>query len=163
MGNVVNLFKGENQMKKGEISVYDVADTFLALESMPHKKLQKLCYYAYAWHLAIFVGEPLFNSYFEAWIHGPVCPPLYHSYKEYGYFFIPQNDKYPNIDQEKIEFIETIYSLYGHMTADELEALTHNEGPWRNARGNCRPSERCTSKIKDEWMMEFYKKKLVDN
>lgn len=163
MGKVVNLFKGDKQMNQREITVFDIANTFLSFESMPHKKLQKLCYYAYAWHLTVFEGERLFNSYFEAWVHGPVCPPLYHSFKEYGYVYIPKNDKIPNIDKEKVDFVETVYGLYGHMTADELEALTHNEDPWRKARGNYRPSERCTNDIKDEWMIEFYKEELEES
>jgi len=34
-------------------------------------KLQKLLYYAQAWHLALY-GISLFDEEFEAWIHGPV-------------------------------------------------------------------------------------------
>ncbi|MDI9482523.1 MAG: hypothetical protein QM315_04995 [Bacillota bacterium] len=46
MAKIYNIadFKGELSMK--EISIFDVAKTFLHLESMTHKKLQKICYYA---------------------------------------------------------------------------------------------------------------------
>jgi uncharacterized phage-associated protein len=50
-------------------SVFDVANWFLAKEKMTHKKLQKLCYYAQAWHLANH-GQPMMPNRFEAWIHG---------------------------------------------------------------------------------------------
>lgn len=46
MAKIYNIadFKWELSMK--EISIFDVAKTFLHLESMTHKKLQKICYYA---------------------------------------------------------------------------------------------------------------------
>ena len=39
-------------------------------------KLQKLCYYAYGYHLA-WEGRRLFPERFEAWANGPVAPALY--------------------------------------------------------------------------------------
>ena len=65
------------------VNVIDVAHWFLSKESMTHKKLQKLCYYAQAWHCTLRNGEPLFMNPIEAWIHGPVIRSLY---KEYAYF-----------------------------------------------------------------------------
>jgi hypothetical protein len=43
MAKIYNIadFKGELSMK--EISVLDVAKTFLSFQSMTHKKLQKIC------------------------------------------------------------------------------------------------------------------------
>lgn len=40
-------------------------------------KLQKLIYYAQAFHLAIY-ELPFFDEDFEALTHGPVCPEIYH-------------------------------------------------------------------------------------
>jgi len=34
-------------------SVLNIAQCFLSKQGMTHKKLQKLCYYAQAWHLAL--------------------------------------------------------------------------------------------------------------
>ena len=48
-------------------TIFDLADAFLSIEAMPLFKLQKLCYYAQAWHLAIY-NEPLVDAQFEAWI-----------------------------------------------------------------------------------------------
>ena len=72
-------------------TVLDVAQWFLAKEPMTHKKLQKLCYYAQAWHLAL-LNEPLFNENVEAWIHGPVIPALYAKYADYGWSDIPTRE-----------------------------------------------------------------------
>lgn len=38
---------------EAKYSVFDVANWFLAHETMMHKKLQKLCYYAQAWFYAL--------------------------------------------------------------------------------------------------------------
>lgn len=35
-------------------SILDIANWFLSKEPMTHKKLQKLCYYAQAWGLALY-------------------------------------------------------------------------------------------------------------
>ena len=45
--NGLNLTYGEVGKKYGD--VFDLADAFLCIDSMTHKKLQKLCYYAKAW------------------------------------------------------------------------------------------------------------------
>ncbi|HHU17812.1 MAG TPA: DUF4065 domain-containing protein [Clostridiales bacterium] len=94
-----------------EISVLDVAKTFLSFQSMTHKKLQKICYYAQAWHLAL-EGGPLFHERFEAWIHGPVCPELYDYYKIYGWTNIPMEKEIPkNIIKEIYNFVKEIFRV----------------------------------------------------
>ena len=40
-------------------------------DDITHLKLQKLLYYAQAWHLA-HTNAPLFNKEIKAWTHGPV-------------------------------------------------------------------------------------------
>ena len=110
-----------------------IALYFLSLSSMTHKKLQKLCYYAQAWHLANY-GTPLMSNRFEAWIHGPVSPDLYFEYKEWGWLQIPKVSTPPALGDAERTFVENVYSVYGHYTPDELEYLTCRELPWRIAR-----------------------------
>lgn len=58
-------------------SVLDVAAYILESQGpMTHMKLQKLCYYSQAWHLA-WDGVPLFPERIEAWANGPMIPVLY--------------------------------------------------------------------------------------
>ena len=94
--NGLNLTYGEVGKKYGDI--FDLADAFLCINSMTHKKLQKLCYYAKAWYLAIndtnIIKEP-----FEAWVHGAVQPALYQKYKVYGFGYIPLNNKEADIPE----------------------------------------------------------------
>ena len=66
----------------------DVVDYFLGFanetgEWITNLKLQKLVYYAQAWHLAIY-SKPLFNTDFEAWVHGNVIHDLYSECKSWG-------------------------------------------------------------------------------
>lgn len=100
-------FDRENRKGREMITVLDVARAMLTFESMPHKKLQKLCYYTYAWFLT-FYRERLFNGPFEAWIHGPVHPELYQFYKENGWKPIDQvsRESLANIDEKTYEFLK---------------------------------------------------------
>ena len=64
------------------LTAAQVADYFLSLvdedagDSMTNLRLQKLLFYAQAWHLAL-TNRPLFEEDFEAWVHGPVIPSFY--------------------------------------------------------------------------------------
>lgn len=73
-----------------------MAEAFLSIESMTHMKLQKLCYYAKAWYLAIY-GENIITEPFEAWVSGAVQPLLYHKYKIYGLGYIFKNNTWEKI------------------------------------------------------------------
>lgn len=141
------------------LDILDVARYFLSLGSMNHKKLQKLCYYAQAWYYVFCNDEKLIDTYFEAWMHGPVSPQLYREYREWGSLVIPQitYQMELNIPEEKKEFIRKIFYLYKNYSADELEALTHQEKPWREARGNIPPDEACTNKINEQTIKDYYK------
>ncbi|MFC4768754.1 Panacea domain-containing protein [Effusibacillus consociatus] len=142
----------------GKTTIFEVAKAFLSLEAMTHKKLQKLCYYAYSWHLTL-QGERLFRNNFEAWIHGPVDPGLYSEYKHFGWQTIPQEDQSP-IEGELMEFIQEVYDSYGHLDGDELEFLTHKEDPWMEARGSIPEYVPCNNRIKDEVIKDYYLKEL---
>lgn len=143
-------------------TVYDVAKAFLNMEAMTPKKLQKLCYYAYGWYLAL-EKRPLFENKFEAWIHGPVDPGLYTEYKEYGWNEIPKEDKLPSDISENpdvMEFLEEVYASYGHLDGNQLEYLTHRELPWKEARKGLKSYESSNNPIVDENIMEFFSKEL---
>lgn len=141
-------------------NVYEVADTFLAFESMTHKKLQKLCYYAYSWYLTLY-GEKLFDEHFEAWIHGPVSPALYNKYKDYGWKRIPQVDKVPEsilMNEDAYYLIKEVYNSYGHLSGDDLEYLTHREIPWITARNGLPEYLPSNNKLDDLVIVNYYKK-----
>ena len=147
--------RGKDEME----DIKNVAKYFLAKESMTHKKLQKLCYYAQAWYYAI-TNTPLVDTEFEAWVHGPVAPVLYHEYKQWGWLNIPSEPKGIEAisDQVKKSILEAVYSVYGGLTGDQLEQLTHEQEPWQRAREGYRPSEYCRNNID----LELMKKSCYD-
>ncbi len=154
----VNSF---HEMKKaedvGQYSIYEIADWFLNKRSMTQKKMQKLCYYAQAWCYAL-KNKRLIRTDFQAWIHGPVSPALYEKFKSFGYDTIKFTGIYNcKIDREDISLLEDVWETYGDQTGNSLEALTHRELPWIEARRGYAENERCTVAISPETMKKYYK------
>lgn len=146
----------------------DVVDYILAYasesgEALTNLKLQKILYYTQAWHLANF-NRPLFQEDFEAWVHGPVIPELYHELKIKGAAPIQHENKLEEtrkkFDAETMEYLDEVISVYLPFGAYQLELMTHREDPWIEARKNCDPDDRCTEVIKKLSMQRFYGSKI---
>lgn len=144
------------------VTVFDVANYFLRVvdrESgggITHLKLQKLVYYAQAWHL-VFTGQPLFDERIEAWVHGPVCPMLFNHYSTLGFQNIPEPAEPPaEFTTEQTETLEAVWQAYGNYDGKYLEELTHQEPPWREARKGLAPGVHCTDEISRDSMKAFY-------
>lgn len=141
-------------------SIYEVANYFLSKESMTHKKLQKLCYYAQAWFLANH-GEALVPNRFEAWVHGPVSPDLYSRYKNWGWERIPLYTGVICFDDNRCKsFLDKVYDTYGNYDADELERITHSEEPWKNARRGCSVGSYSRNPISLNDMKKYYGERI---
>lgn len=141
-------------------SIYEVARYFLEKESMTHKKLQKLCYFAQAWFLANY-GRQLVPNRFEAWVHGPVSPDLYSRYRGWGWEYIPKGEHEVTFQETGIaDFLDKVYDTYGDYTADELEKITHSEDPWNNARIGCSPGSYSRNPIALKDMRDYYAKRI---
>lgn len=123
---------------------------------MTNLRLQKLLYYAQAWHLA-FTARPLFEDDFEAWTHGPVVRSLYNKFKEYDWrpWPVPSSEM-PGIPEESRPILDEVWEQYGQFSATYLEDLTHQEAPWINARGDREPADRCSGIISKESMRDYY-------
>lgn len=140
-------------------NILDVANFFLSQHDskMTHKKLQKLCYYAKAWSMALR-DEELFSEHFEAWVHGPVSPVLYREFKANGWQVIPATNAPTTLSDEELELLNEVYSTYGYFSGDELESLTHSEAPWIDARGACNPYEPSQEVIDNVVIRDYYLK-----
>ncbi|MGU3395022.1 Panacea domain-containing protein [Priestia sp. D51] len=145
-------------------SAMDVARYFLhksQSDSRPntkitHLKLQKLVYYAQAWHLAM-LNRPLFDSRLEAWVHGPVSPELYNLYRPYGYQVIPHIVASSfAFTKPMLEVLKAVWHIYGDKDAKELEKLTHSETPWLKARGNTPLDMAANTEISRDDMRDYY-------
>jgi uncharacterized phage-associated protein len=113
-------------------------------EELSNMKLQKLLYYAQGHHLAEGRG-PLFSDGIEAWSHGPVVPPVYRAFRDFGSETIrlPQSDSFSwdDVDPGTADFLGRVWNTYGGYSAGRLRAMTHEEPPWQ---GNFRDGERGT-------------------
>lgn len=155
--------KGELKMETrgGKYTVFDVAAWFLNKENMTHKRLQKLCYYAFAWDFAIRDGNLIKNCEFEAWVHGPVNDDLYQQLKGNGMKELTVSNL-PNTftvitDVDDVEFLESVWETYGSYGANALEVMTHRELPWKKARAGCDAFDRCNNVISIDDMAEYYR------
>lgn len=145
----------------------EVIDWYLAKESMTQKKLQKILYYAYAWYLTLqnedqdHLDQKLFKNNFEAWVHGPVIPNVYHAYKNNGYNEIPKHTgEVAAFDQDTLDILEQVWDVYGGYNGNELESITHQEDPWLNARKGYGPLDKCTEQIEDKEIFDYYLQRL---
>lgn len=144
-----------------------VARWYLNKSALSNKKIQKLCYYAYCWFIVFFNDmeaieasdveiKVLCSEKFQAWIHGPVNPKLYHKYKKYSWNLIPKEESAPRFEDQIESLLNQVWNAYGSLSADELETLSHQEYPWQNARRGIPQSESCNNEINDYDILKYY-------
>ncbi|MDL2261548.1 DUF4065 domain-containing protein [Methanimicrococcus sp. OttesenSCG-928-J09] len=141
-----------------QCNITDVANWFLTKDSIQHKKLQKLCYYAVAWHYTLLDAPICQNDEFQAWVHGPVNRILFDKYKNKKWLPISKIHaaEVLEFDEYSEEVLDFVWESYGDSSADRLERITHNEEPWINARGMLRPKEKSENVISTDDMKRFY-------
>lgn len=154
------------------LSPYIIAKSNLAGDGITNKKLQKLLYYVKAWGLVYF-EDGVLSDMFEAWVHGPVCPVVYQAYKKFGFGLIDSNMSEEEAmslvagfrnkrDDEglsdKMDMVDVVFEKYGQITSLQLELLTHEEDPWKEARRGLSPIENGNRVITEESMRRFYGK-----
>lgn len=150
------------------VAHYFIAVANVSGDFMTNLRLQKLVYYAQSWHLA-FYGKPLFQGTFEAWVHGPVLPPLYQEYRSLGSSPIRE----PNFDEDWLdefrqsleeptrELLDSVVETYMVFTPYELERMTHREKPWIEARRGLSPDMPSHFLLNEETMQGYYRQ-LMD-
>lgn len=139
-------------------NVRQIAKWFVKKDAMTQKRLQKLCYYAEAWYFTL-KNKELFNNDLEAWEHGPVSRELRGALGPTGLKDIDARSfsRLSDIsDPDDIELLELVWNTYGGMGANALEALSHTELPWMEARMGCGSGEKCNNLISLETMKKYY-------
>jgi uncharacterized phage-associated protein len=124
-------------------------------EPVSNLKLQKLLYYAQGWHLGLH-GTPLFSDEIQAWIHGPVVPSVFFSFRHFRWNPIEVPADLINIEDSKAAHIQSVFKAYGEFSATQLEALSHDESPWLEARKGLAPNEPSKSVITKDSMRVFF-------
>ena len=137
---------------------------------MSHLKLQKLVYYCDAYSLAYF-GKPLITDDFEAWVHGPVCRRLYDSlkdksklYSDVAYTFdgVDVDKEFNSLTSDQQSLITDVLNQLSSWSSFELEASTHQEAPWKNARKGYGEADKCSVVINKDDMKKFYHSEITD-
>lgn len=145
-------------------TIFDVAKWFLEKDIfMSHKKLQKLCWYAYSWDRFInynIENDDLDKTFIketraEAWVHGAVFPDLYKDFRYDDRVKIESSKKIES--KEFLNFLNEIERIYGGYTGEELESINHQEKPWLNARGKCGPFDRCNKELEIKDIIAEYR------
>lgn len=138
------------------VSAHDVARYILARRgNMTAMKLQKLLYYSQAWSL-VWDEAPLFKEPIEAWANGPVVRDVYDVHK--GSFSVgswPLGDE-SRLSDDQRETIDSVLKFYGDRSAQYLSDLTHEEDPWKTARGPLPPGAPSSALISHASMAEYY-------
>jgi len=155
----------------GTVSALSLSYYILSYVPSSQLKLQKLVYYSEGWHLAYF-EQSIIPEDFEAWVHGPAIRELWDHYKGRGtmlteYYIKPERiDKirsYFNhvLNPQQIEMLNDVIKEYGDKSAYHLEALTHGEKPWKEARKGYSHSQRSEVVISKKTMKTFYQELLA--
>ena len=122
------------------VGAIDVSRLFLSWsrsngDIVTNLKLQKLLYYAQAWHMVNF-NQRLFSEGIEAWVFGPVVPSIYRKYKRHEGMPIPykiKGDEHEPFTGKQLRFLESLFETYNSFSATALVNMTHNEDPWKDA------------------------------
>lgn len=126
-------------------------------EPLTPLRLQKLLYYAQGWSMGLR-SRPLFSEAIEAWDHGPVVREVYREFadqKDQPIGAAGEADS-TALSREDRDFVRSIWEHYKQYSAGKLRAMTHDEEPWRRARGDCRPGERCRNEIAHADMLRHF-------
>lgn len=149
-----------------KISALTIAEYFIDKSNkekkpITNKKLQKLLYYAQVWSL-VLNEEKLFSERIEAWVHGPAIPTVYRRFKGFEFNPIQLDTTGVSFDfsKKQNDLLESIWSIYGKYNAEYLEALTHSEIPWQEARKETSASEPSNNIISLATAKKFYAGKL---
>jgi uncharacterized phage-associated protein len=134
-------------------TVFDVAAHIRArLGDISKFKLNKLAYYVQAWSLA-WNGRPAFAERIEAWKDGPVPRDLWVTMThERG----RRLDNAIPLSSADAALVDRVLQYYGAMSDRDLIDLTHQEGPWQQARGDLPPEAKSSNVITLESMAEYY-------
>jgi uncharacterized phage-associated protein len=125
-------------------------------DELSNLKLQKLLYYAQGHYLAR-CGSPLFTDEMQAWVHGPVVPPVYRAFKKFGSspLMLPDTDPFTwdQVDEATADFLGQVWNTYGCYSAGRLRNMTHDEPPWRD---NWRGDDERGAAIPDDDMQAYF-------
>ncbi|WFF06215.1 DUF4065 domain-containing protein [Micromonospora sp. WMMD1076] len=142
-------------------NAHDVAAAVLAeVGRVTAMKLEKLVYYCQGWHLAR-AGAPLFAEPIEAWREGPVVPLLYRQHRQQLYVSDWPLGDASQLTDAQLDCVRWVTREYGKFSAAELSTMTHNELPWRAARGALPESASSSERLDTDLMRTYYARQMA--
>ena len=130
--------------------------------------IQKLLYFAHA-SFWIEFNRPLIDGVFEAWEYGPVCPPIYHSLKQYGReavsipiqkhdLFTGEVTEITQPDDEDVRLhIGLILNRMGNLSPGHLIDLSHAKGgAWEEVWNKSKTNATISNRIHDTLTVERF-------
>lgn len=144
-------------------------------------KLQKILYYVQSWYMVFFGREnTLFRECPQAWVNGPVYPPVFHEYKDktqgmcdhlrvsdFGTSdadaMLSEVSSILQFDADETKLIESVILMYGSKTQNELIFLSHCELPWAEQRHDLAPFERSERELSFDTMYQYYNERHERN
>jgi uncharacterized phage-associated protein len=145
----------------------DVANWFIdqfdkeSGDVVTHLKVQKLLYYSECW-CQLLLDRELFSENIEAWAHGPVVREVFNEFKSAGWESLNVSEKLVDFDEEVVDVLEQVLEAYGNVSAKTLEQMTHQDQPWKDARGSLSPEARCSNRMSKKKMKEYFMKKYSE-
>jgi uncharacterized phage-associated protein len=144
------------------VDVRHVADQVLSHFKYPIStmKLQKLCYIAHGWSLAIS-DEPLVDDGFEAWANGPVSRKLFRAHAYQGSVDSITGGDRNMLTMAQRATIDGVVLAYAGLSAQQLSDKTHQPGtPWTEARQGLPAGTRSSRPLSDESIKKHFKELL---
>jgi uncharacterized phage-associated protein len=124
-------------------------------------KLQKLIYYAQAWHLAR-VGDRLFEARIEAWSQGPVTPEIEEKHRwRHTVTNWPTGDAKQLRPRERAT-VAWVLNKYSHFSDESLSRIIHLERPWRSTRQLLSDDQPSSDEIPADEMRHYYARQVSD-
>lgn len=153
--------------------INDVADYLIvklweAGERPSVHRLHKLLYYVQGWHLAMR-DRPLFPERFQAWVHGPICRPLFDRFAEdrslYG--AVEPRDVRSGFSFEALtiaerEHVDRVLNDYAIYPTFQLMWMSRQELPWIRARGSIPLAERSEKELDEQVMKDYFREEMGD-
>lgn len=125
-------------------------------------RLQKLLFFAQAWHLALR-DKPLFPERFQAWVRGPVQPNVYARFHHFGSSPIEGTSSAWNVPKGVERHIADVMEAYGSFSSYELELIACDDEPWREARRGIPSDEPSANVIDEATMKRFYQARHAES
>jgi uncharacterized phage-associated protein len=157
-------------MKLGKTMTYraiDVANWFIsqfdkeAGDVITHLKIQKLLYFSEAW-CQVLLERELFSENMEAWAHGPVVRDVFNQFSGSSWGPLSATSEVIEFDEDVRGVLSQVLDAYGNVAAKTLEHLTHQDKPWKDARGTLSPEARCSNVIDKASIKDYFNEKYSD-